>query len=95
MLANRHPADRLAEVRAAIRELQTEEQELRQALLAEDADLSGDEHYARLVTVETTRLDRKLLEDRFGKKAVAECAKPVVNRQVRIIARFGDSVDDE
>lgn len=94
MLSNRHPVDRIAELRREIRALQAEEQELRQALLEDGADLSGDTHYASVVSVEASRLDRKMLEAKFGRDAVASCSKTVASKQVRIIARFGDVGDE-
>ena len=95
MLANRHPVDRLADLRATMKALKTEEDEIRKSLLADGADLSGSENYARITLTEQSKLDRKALEERFGKKAVAECSKPVQIVAVRTVARFADYEDNE
>lgn len=95
MLTNRHPVDRLADLRATMKTLKAEEEDIRKTLLADGADLSGQEHYARITLTEQSKLDRKALEERFGKKAVAECSKPVQILAVRTVARFADYEADE
>ncbi|WP_028164091.1 hypothetical protein [Bradyrhizobium elkanii] len=84
---NRHPVDQLADVRAEIKTLQERETELKEGLLLEDADLSGSEYYARIVPLTQHRLDRKLLEQRFGQRAVEECCKDVETVQIRLVHR--------
>ncbi|WP_018184692.1 hypothetical protein [Kaistia granuli] len=95
MLANRHPVDRLADLRVAIKALKAEEDEIRKSLLAEGADLSGSEHYARITLTEQSKLDRKVLEERYGAKEVAECSKPVQVVTIRTVARFADCEGEE
>src|SRR5262245_51899002 len=64
---NRHPADRLADVRAAIRELEEEEAALRTWLLENRDDLAGDEHIAVIASQDRRRLDLKGLADEIGR----------------------------
>lgn len=83
-LPNRHPADELADLRAELRRLEDREANLRDMLLAEGADLVGSEHVARIVASPQHRLDRELLEQRFGAAAVRACRKPVTVTMVRL-----------
>jgi hypothetical protein len=101
-MENRHPADRLAEVRAEIRRLQVEEERLRQWLIAEGEEhVEGDEHYVQIKQVPHTALDRDALEDRFGADAVAQCCKVDMRTMVyvhaitvrRMRARRGESLE--
>lgn len=93
MITNRHPVDRLADVRAEMKILKAEEDRLRSELLVDDADLSGVENYARITTSETLRLDRKLAEEKFGKDAITSCLVPTYTTAVRIVARYADRED--
>ena len=73
MTQNRHPVDQLADVRAEIKNLQEREAQLRTQLLDKDAHLVGSDFRARVNTRKQMRLDRKLLEEKFGKTEVAKC----------------------
>lgn len=90
-ISNRHPVDRLADIRAEMKILKAEEDAIRDALRADGADLSGVEHYARIVTTQTTRLDRTKLEAKFGKEAIKDCLVETPIVQVRLVERFGDA----
>src|SRR4051812_12808611 len=68
---NRHPVDELADVRAEIKTLQAREAELRAVLLADGADLSGSEHYARVTVSERETLDAKAITEALGKDALS------------------------
>ena len=70
-MKNRHPIDRLAEVREEIAALKTEETELRELILGRHL-VEGDEHVASLTEQIRKTLDRKSLERAFGKAAVAK-----------------------
>jgi hypothetical protein len=48
---NRHPADRLSDVRAQIKELEQEESSLRSCLLRHPDDLIGSEHIALVSSI--------------------------------------------
>lgn len=78
--SNRHPVDRLGEVREQIKALQATEKELRQAIaeMMGDADsLGGDEFIARQrVSERKGSLDEKVLIAEFGESAVNAARKP-------------------
>jgi hypothetical protein len=83
--ANRHLVDRLADVREEIKRLQAVEAEIRDALLEDGADLRGDEWYASIVRRTTSRLNRKLLDGRYGKAAVDDCCKKIEVQRIRLV----------
>jgi capsule polysaccharide export protein KpsE/RkpR len=74
-MSNRHPVDELADTRAEIKRLQDNEAYLRQQLEQSGANLKGDEYEARLDRKSSARLDRKLVEAKFGRKALDGCFK--------------------
>src|SRR5262245_62355480 len=63
---NRHPADRLADVRQEIKCLEQEEQELRAYLLGHPHDRTGVEHIATIGEQRRSRVDIKALADEIG-----------------------------
>jgi hypothetical protein len=65
-LLNRHPADRLAEVRSEIKRLEAEEVELRAYLLEHPHDRIGEEHIAVVGSQSHKRVDLKDLADEIG-----------------------------
>jgi hypothetical protein len=65
-MLNRHPADRLADVRSEIKRLEAEEVELRAYLLEHLADRAGEEHIAVIGSQSRRRLDLKGLADEVG-----------------------------
>lgn len=65
MKTNRHPVDRLADVRHKIRELQNEEAELKAAIVSTD-DFVGDNWCATLTVTEKEKLDAKGVIKKFG-----------------------------
>jgi hypothetical protein len=75
-LSNRHPADLLADVRAEIKQLEIQEAELRDQLLADDADRSGVQWEAVIRTYSQERLDTKAVIKHFG-AAISPCLKQV------------------
>ena len=72
--SNRHPVDRLADLRVQIKKLTEEADRLRVAIV-ESGDMIGDECFAKLVPKKQSRLDRRALEYCFGKAAVAACSR--------------------
>lgn len=68
-MSNRHPVDRLADIREQMAELKTEESEIRNALI-NGADRNGDEHLAIVTSTTRARLDTKAVERHFGKSAL-------------------------
>ena len=71
---NRHPVDRLADVRDRIKALEAEERVLR-AEIIESGDTNGDDNVAMLKRSVRNLLDRPMLEARFGRAEVAKCTK--------------------
>jgi hypothetical protein len=86
-MQNRHPVDQLADVRAEIKRLEATEADLRRSLLVEGADLEGEEFRGSVNVSSQNRLNREMLEKRFGSEAVAECCIPIEVVYLRVIAR--------
>jgi hypothetical protein len=63
---NRHPADRLAELRQAEKSLRDEIEEVRQEILANPRDLIGDEHSVTIDYREHVKVDTAALIADFG-----------------------------
>jgi len=73
---NRHPVDRLSDLREQIKRLQEDEKDLRAAIIA-SGDFVGSEFIAILKESKQNRLDREKLNVKFGKAAVDTCCKEV------------------
>ena len=65
-MQNRHPADRLADVRFEIKRLEVEEAKLRAYLLEHPHDRVGEEHIAVIGSQSRKRVDLKGLADEVG-----------------------------
>jgi nitrogenase molybdenum-iron protein alpha/beta subunit len=65
-VVNRHPADRLADVRSEIKRLEAEEAQLRAYLLEHPADRTGEEHIAIIGSQSRRRVDLRGLADEIG-----------------------------
>ena len=65
-MQNRHPADRLADVRSEIKRLEAEEERLRAYLLEHPQDRIGQEHIAVVGSQSRLRVDLKGLADEVG-----------------------------
>jgi hypothetical protein len=65
-MQNRHPADRLADVRSEIKRLEAEEEKLRAYLLEHSQDRTGEEHVAIVGSQSRKRVDLKGLADEVG-----------------------------
>jgi hypothetical protein len=65
-MLNRHPADRLADVRSEIKRLEAEEAKLRAYLLEHPSDRTGEEHIAVIGSQSRRRVDLKGLADEVG-----------------------------
>ncbi|MEL6280678.1 MAG: hypothetical protein AAFR28_17610 [Pseudomonadota bacterium] len=83
---NRHPVDRLAEVRAEIARLKDQETALRDAVLEmPSGDLVGDEFIATVKNASQSRLDTKAVEAKFG--SLDAFRKKVQITTVRLVKR--------
>jgi hypothetical protein len=71
MMQNRHPADRLADVRSEIKQLEAEERDLRAYLLEHPEDRAGQEHVAIVGSQSRKRVDLKALADEVGASILA------------------------
>jgi hypothetical protein len=68
---NRHPADRLADIRSEIRQLEAEEEQLRAYLLEHPQDRTGQEYTAIVGSQSRKRVDLKALADEIGASVLA------------------------
>ena len=84
-LPNIHPADELAAVREEIKILTAQADILRDRLLAEGADLTGDQYTAAIIPGVRETLDRKAITEAFGEKAVAPFLKSTVFKTVKLV----------
>lgn len=87
-MTNRHPVDRLHDVREQIKALKEEEAALRATIIAA-RDFQGAEHLASLSVQTVTRMDRAALERAFGKDAVAKHCKPRKIEMLKLRKRAG------
>jgi hypothetical protein len=86
-LPNVHPVDELAAVREEIKLLQQRADELRDQLLAEGADLDGDQYVANIVPGVRETLDRKAITEAFGEAAVAPFVKATHYQIVKLVEK--------
>jgi hypothetical protein len=83
-LPNIHPADELAALREEIKQLTAHADGLRDQLLAEGADLKGDQYTANIVPGVRETLDRKALTEVFGEAALAPFIKRTSFKTVKL-----------
>ena len=88
---NRHPADRLADVRQEIKQLEGEEQQLRAYLLEHPHDRTGLEHIASVGEQRRSRVDLKALADEVGHSIVQRFTHYTHCRLVRLRERSAPS----
>ena len=68
--SNRHPADRLADIREQMRQLEAEETKLRDYLLHHPDDLCGHDYEAIVANQNRNRVDLKGLAREVGAETV-------------------------
>lgn len=73
---NRHPVDRLNDLREQIKSLQAEADTLKSDIMR-TGDYVGADYMAVPKTTEQRRLDRPTLEMKFGKAKVDACCKTI------------------
>jgi hypothetical protein len=86
-LPNIHPADELSGLREEIKILQARADELRDQLLAEGADLTGDMYVANIIPGVRETLDRKALTEAYGEAAIAPFVKKTLFKTVKLVER--------
>lgn len=91
---NRHPADRLADVRARIRDLKAEEEALRLRFI-EGEDALGDEFEVVVDKRRSERLDRKKLEKEMGRAFLRPFMTSVSMVVVKVKKRGEPNLDRE
>jgi len=69
--SNRHPADRLADVRSEIKRLEAEEEQLRAYLLEHPESRTGEAYIAVVGSQSRKRVDLKGLADEVGASIMA------------------------
>src|SRR5258708_5932289 len=81
---NRHPVDRLADVRSQIKLLRQSEEELRAEVLANPEDRTGDENEAMICETMVERVDIEKLKSELGMAFL----RPFVRQQVQTSVRL-------
>src|SRR5262245_16217765 len=71
VMQNRHAADRLADIRAELKRLEAEEQQLRSYLLEHPQDRTGEEHIAVVGSQSRKQVDLRGLADEVGHSILA------------------------
>jgi len=89
MMQNRHPADKLAEVRSQIKCLEREEELLRNYLLEHPSDRTGEEHVAIVSSQNRRRIDLRGLADEIGASVMARFTSFRAALIVRLQQRSG------
>lgn len=85
VVKNIHPADELSAVREEIAILEKRGNELRDILMAEGADLHGDQYTAMIVPNKRETLDRKAITEAFGEEAVAPYVKTTRYNTLKLV----------
>ena len=88
-MQNRHPADRLADVRSEIKRLEAEEERLRSYLLEHPQDRTGEGHVATVGSQNRKRVDLKGLADEIGASVMARFTSFRAALIVRLQQRSG------
>jgi hypothetical protein len=82
--SNQHPADKLAMVRSRIKELELEEEQLRNWLLAHPDDCTGFDFAALISTRSTRRIDAEALRRHVSAEIVAKCTVSNETTHIRL-----------
>jgi hypothetical protein len=87
---NRHPVDRLADVRREICALEQEEKRLREYLLKNRGDHRGDEHFASVYRGSSVSVDRRGLAEEIGEDIVSKYTRRSQFDCVRVRKRHAE-----
>jgi len=90
-MQNRHPVDRLADIRSEIKRLEAEEEKLRAYLLEHPSDRTGEEHIAIVGSQSRRRVDLKGLADEVGASILARFTSFKSTMLVRLQQRQHDA----
>ena len=86
-LMNRHPVDRLADVRRQIAELEKEGERLRQMIFDGKCTLTGDSHIAAIHEIQRENLDRPAVLSHYGRDALAPFLRRTEYTLVKLLDR--------
>ena len=86
-MTNLKPADELLSIRQKIKTLKAREEEIKDAMLAGNADLSGDFALAFFVKKQASRFDRKAAEAEVGSLARFDVKSETVALMVNELAQ--------
>jgi hypothetical protein len=81
---NRKPPDELADVRERIKELKAREDELRELLIAGEADPIGDDYAAVISKVVSERIDTTRLRRELGLERLRPFLVPLESTVVKV-----------
>jgi hypothetical protein len=84
---NRHPADELADVRAEMKRLEVHHERLRCELLADGADMMGNEWIASINLKHQARIDAKAAVQHFGAEAMQPFMRRIEYQQIGLRRR--------
>lgn len=87
MASNRHPVDELSDVRSEMNRLKAREEELRDLILSDGCDLTGDQFMASVTTSQQNKLDMDAARKALGPERVKELTRPVSARMIRLSER--------
>lgn len=88
-LINVHPVDELAAIREEMKQLKSREDEIRDMLLKEGADLNGEQYTAGIIPSTRETVDKAALIAELGREAVAKFMKTSLVRTVKLIPKQG------
>ena len=87
---NRHPADRLGDIRAEIRKLEEEERGLRAWILEHPEDRQGTDYIVSIASQSRKRVDLKALADEIGASLLQRFTSYTSFLAVRLRERAGE-----
>jgi len=87
VVKNRHPIDRLADVRAEIKRLDAVEAELRKSIIVGDFGLTGDQYIAEVRETTRETIDSALVRKHLGPDGIKPFLKKSTTQTVRLTER--------
>lgn len=92
-MSNRHPIDRLADVRSELRALEAIEAELRNEIVSGIHGLSGDQFLASVTESERESLDAVALRKHLGPEGVKPFLKKTTVRVLKLTERVHEDAE--
>jgi len=94
-MSNRHPIDRLADLRSEIKRLEAEEAELRKEILNGEHGLIGDQWIASVKVSDRESLDTALVRKHLGPEGVKPFLKVSTVQLLKLTERVFEDVESE